>query len=84
MFCDASPGPVKYALLPQHLRDDELLAGNAYIEAGTFLAILLAADTLIPGMHKLAELLMAKLVTQCERMMKSNLLPVLLRVVELV
>jgi len=27
---------------------------------------------------KLAELLMAKLVTQCERMMKSNLLPVLL------
>ncbi len=34
-------GPVKYALLPQHLRDDELLAGNGYIEAGTFLAILL-------------------------------------------
>jgi acyl-[acyl-carrier-protein]-phospholipid O-acyltransferase/long-chain-fatty-acid--[acyl-carrier-protein] ligase len=34
-------GPVKYALLPQHLADDELLAGNAYIEAGNFLAILL-------------------------------------------
>jgi acyl-[acyl-carrier-protein]-phospholipid O-acyltransferase / long-chain-fatty-acid--[acyl-carrier-protein] ligase len=33
-------GPVKYALLPQHLRDDELVAGNALIEAGTFLAIL--------------------------------------------
>ena len=34
-------GPVKYALLPEHLHDDELLAGNGYIEAGTFLAILL-------------------------------------------
>lgn len=34
-------GPVKYALLPQHLHDDELVMGNGLIEAGTFLAILL-------------------------------------------
>lgn len=34
-------GPIKYALLPQHLYPNELLQGNAYIEAGTFLAILL-------------------------------------------
>lgn len=34
-------GPIKYALLPQHLHDDELLAGNSWIEAGTFLAILM-------------------------------------------
>jgi acyl-[acyl-carrier-protein]-phospholipid O-acyltransferase / long-chain-fatty-acid--[acyl-carrier-protein] ligase len=34
-------GPVKYAILPQHLRDNELLSGNAYIDASTFLAILL-------------------------------------------
>jgi acyl-[acyl-carrier-protein]-phospholipid O-acyltransferase/long-chain-fatty-acid--[acyl-carrier-protein] ligase len=34
-------GPIKYALLPQHLKEDELVAGNALIEAGTFLAILL-------------------------------------------
>lgn len=33
--------PVKYALLPQHLHDNELLSGNAMIGAGTFLAILL-------------------------------------------
>src|SRR5882672_9158821 len=33
-------GPIKYALLPQHLDADELVAGNALIEAGTFLAIL--------------------------------------------
>ena len=34
-------GPVKYAILPQHLRPDELIAGNALVEAGTFTAILL-------------------------------------------
>jgi acyl-[acyl-carrier-protein]-phospholipid O-acyltransferase/long-chain-fatty-acid--[acyl-carrier-protein] ligase len=34
-------GPIKYALLPQQLHDDELLQGNGYIESGTFLAILL-------------------------------------------
>ncbi|OEJ67572.1 acyl-[ACP]--phospholipid O-acyltransferase [Magnetovibrio blakemorei] len=34
-------GPVKYAILPQHLHKDELIAGNAMVEAGTFLAILL-------------------------------------------
>ena len=40
-------GPIKYALLPQHLRDNELVAGNALIEAGTFLSILLG--TIIGG-----------------------------------
>ncbi|WP_028009490.1 MFS transporter [Solimonas flava] len=34
-------GPVKYSILPQHLRDEELVGGNAMIEAATFLAILL-------------------------------------------
>lgn len=34
-------GPIKYAILPQHLEPRELLAGNSYVEAGTFLAILL-------------------------------------------
>lgn len=34
-------GPLKYSILPNHLRPSELLAGNALIEAGTFLAILL-------------------------------------------
>jgi MFS family permease len=34
-------GPVKYALLPQHLQPSELIGGNALIEAGTFAAILL-------------------------------------------
>jgi 1-acyl-sn-glycerol-3-phosphate acyltransferase len=34
-------GPVKYSILPQLLRRDELVSGNAYVEMGTFLAILL-------------------------------------------
>lgn len=33
-------GPLKYAILPDHLRGDELVAGNGLIEASTFLAIL--------------------------------------------
>ena len=33
-------GPVKYSILPQHLRADELVAGNALVQMGTFLAIL--------------------------------------------
>ena len=34
-------GPVKYAILPQHLRTDELVGGNGLVEMGTFVAILL-------------------------------------------
>jgi len=34
-------GPVKYAILPQHLREDELIAGTGLVEAATFVAILL-------------------------------------------
>jgi MFS family permease len=34
-------GPVKYALLPQVLHEHELTGGNALVESGTFVAILL-------------------------------------------
>jgi MFS family permease len=33
-------GPLKYALLPEALKHEELVGGNALFEAGTFLAIL--------------------------------------------
>lgn len=33
-------GPVKYAILPQHLRENELVGGNGLVEMGTSLAIL--------------------------------------------
>ena len=41
-------GPVKYAILPEHLQADELIGGNALIEAGTFVAILVG--TLFGGL----------------------------------
>jgi len=34
-------GPVKYAYLPQKLADDELVGGNALVESGTYVAIIL-------------------------------------------
>ncbi len=34
-------GPVKYSILPQHLKESELVGGNALVEMGTFLAILM-------------------------------------------
>lgn len=34
-------GPLKYSILPQALRPNELVGGNALVEAGTFLTILL-------------------------------------------
>ena len=40
-------GPVKYGILPQHLKEEELVGGNGLIEMGTFLAILLG--TLLVG-----------------------------------
>lgn len=41
-------GPVKYAILPQHLREDELVGGNGLVEMGTFVAILLG--TILAGL----------------------------------
>jgi 1-acyl-sn-glycerol-3-phosphate acyltransferase len=34
-------GPVKYAILPQHLKESELVGGNGLVEMGTSVAILL-------------------------------------------
>ncbi len=40
-------GPIKYAILPQHLHQDEVLAGTGLVEAGTYIAIL--AGTILAG-----------------------------------
>ncbi|UVI38578.1 MFS transporter [Qipengyuania spongiae] len=40
-------GPIKYAILPQHLKRDEVLAGTGLVEAGTYIAIL--AGTILGG-----------------------------------
>jgi MFS family permease len=41
-------GPIKYAILPQHLQRDEVLGGTGLVEAGTYIAILLG--TILAGM----------------------------------
>jgi hypothetical protein len=33
-------GPIKYAILPQHLEEDQVLPGTGLVEAGTYIAIL--------------------------------------------
>jgi MFS family permease len=40
-------GPIKYAILPQHLQKDEVLGGTGLVEAGTYVAILLG--TILAG-----------------------------------
>jgi len=40
-------GPIKYAILPQHMRKDEVLGATGLVEAGTYIAIL--AGTIIGG-----------------------------------
>ena len=41
-------GPIKYGILPDHLRRTELPSGNALVEGGTFLAILIG--TIVAGL----------------------------------
>jgi acyl-[acyl-carrier-protein]-phospholipid O-acyltransferase/long-chain-fatty-acid--[acyl-carrier-protein] ligase len=38
-------GPSKYSILPQHIEKDELIGGNALLNTGTFLAILIGTIT---------------------------------------
>ncbi|MBB3692801.1 MFS transporter [Sphingomonas sp. BK580] len=40
-------GPIKYAILPQHLEEDDVLGGTGLVEAGTYLSILLG--TIVAG-----------------------------------
>jgi len=40
-------GPIKYAILPQHLDEDHVLGGTGLVEAGTYIAILIG--TIVAG-----------------------------------
>ncbi|MEP6785717.1 MAG: MFS transporter [Sphingomonadales bacterium] len=50
-------GPIKYAILPQHLEPDQVLGGTGLVEAGTYIAIL--AGTILAGFvdHNIAAVL---------------------------
>jgi acyl-[acyl-carrier-protein]-phospholipid O-acyltransferase/long-chain-fatty-acid--[acyl-carrier-protein] ligase len=46
-------GPIKYGILPEKIKEDELIGGNGLIEAGTFISILVG--TLVGGLLILTE-----------------------------
>jgi MFS family permease len=41
-------GPIKYAIIPQHVHEDDVLSGTGLVEAGTYIAILMG--TIIGGL----------------------------------
>lgn len=53
-------GPLKYAILPQHLEKDEVLAGTGLVEAGTYIAIL--GGTILGGLLPYKEAAIAVIV----------------------
>jgi len=70
LFCmglqSALFGPVKYSILPQALRDEELIGGNALVEMGTFLAILggtIGAGLILAGTDYWAQVTAFSVVT---------------------
>ena len=54
-------GPIKYAILPQHLEDDEVLGGTGLVEAGTYIAILLG--TILAGIIEVEWAALAVVIT---------------------
>ena len=56
-------GPIKYAILPQHLDDDQVLPGTGLVEAGTYIAIL--AGTIVGGIIKSDHAAIGVLVVAC-------------------
>ena len=72
-------GPLKYSVLPQHLRPEEMIAGNALVEGGTFVAILLGTivgGLMIPEQGALGPLPSALLIgVACCGLLSSLFLP---------
>lgn len=66
-------GPIKYAILPQHLRPDEVLAGTGLIEAGTYIAIL--AGTILAGILPVEWAALAVVVTALVGLASSRHIP---------
>jgi len=66
-------GPIKYAILPQHLHPDEVLAGTGLVEAGTYIAIL--AGTIVAGWIEVAWAALAVLATAIVGYLTSRHVP---------
>lgn len=71
-------GPVKYSILPQHLREDELVGGNGLVEMGTFLAILagtIGAGVMMSSGHYAPIVATAMILTACLGYFASRSIP---------
>ena len=66
-------GPVKYAILPQHLADRELLAGTGLVEAGTFVAIL--AGQIVAGLLSEQQAALGVLIVACLGLLAGRRVP---------
>jgi acyl-[acyl-carrier-protein]-phospholipid O-acyltransferase/long-chain-fatty-acid--[acyl-carrier-protein] ligase len=82
LFCmgahSAFFSPVKYALIPEHLRPDELMEGNAFIESCSFVAILLGTivgGTLVLKPHGEFTVSVAVLTVALLGMLSSRFIP---------
>ncbi|KKC27347.1 MFS transporter [Sphingomonas sp. SRS2] len=56
-------GPIKYAILPQHLQEDQVLPGTGLVEAGTYIAIL--AGTIVGGIVTAEHAAVGVLIVAC-------------------
>jgi len=66
-------GPIKYAILPQHLEKEEVLAGTGLVEAGTYIAIL--AGTILAGYIDVEWAALAVVLTACVGYATSRQVP---------
>ncbi|MEL6238281.1 MAG: MFS transporter [Pseudomonadota bacterium] len=53
--------PIKYAILPQHLKEEEVLPGTGLIEAGTYIAIL--SGTILAGFIEVEHAMIGIVIT---------------------
>ena len=66
-------GPIKYAILPQHLKKDEVLAGTGLVEAGTYIAILFG--TILAGWIPVEWAAAGVILTACVGYVSSRQVP---------
>jgi len=60
-------GTVKFSILPEYLKDKEIMAGNAFIEGGTFISILIGSilGAQLPGYFGSASLFAGGTIVAC-------------------
>lgn len=66
-------GPIKYAILPQHLKENEVLGGTGLVEAGTYAAIL--AGTILGGLISGQTAAMAVIFIACVGWLSGRQVP---------